>query len=179
MTGEGMSRNTAQRLPFRRMLAGLIDNTVILSWACVLAVVSFTLGADGMIADKRIGYLIALFTLTLPVVTLFAFNEAAPWRATPGKLLLGLKVEYPGNSSFIRAFIRNVIKFLPWEICHIGIWLIPGLLFASEPTPTSWAVIIAGEVLALIWLVSLFMPSGRTIPDRIAGLTVTRKPSAS
>ncbi|NHK29086.1 RDD family protein [Parvularcula flava] len=161
------------------MLAGLIDNTVILSWACVLAVVSFSLGADTIIADKRIGYIIALSTLTLPVVTLFAFNEAAPWRATPGKLLLGLRLDYPGTPSFARAFIRNLLKFLPWEVCHIGIWLIPGPIFVSEPTASSWAIIIAGEALALIWLASLFTPSGRTIHDRIAGLAVTKKPSVS
>lgn len=164
-------------LPFRRMAAGLIDNTLIIGWAGLAAIVSLSLGGGAM-TTKWLGYLIALSTLTLPVVAVFSFLESTGRHATPGKRLLGLEVAGIGvTPAFPRLLCRNLLKFLPWELAHIGIWLTPGQPFVEMPSAIGWTFIFAGELLALVWLAGLFIGTGRPVHDRLAETCVIRQPS--
>lgn len=162
-------------LPFRRMVAGLIDNALIIGWACLIAAVSLSLGG-GTMSVKWLGYLLALSTLTLPVVVVFALFEATGRHATPGKRLLGLEVAGIGAApGFARLLMRNVLKFLPWELAHIGIWLTPGQPFVEAPGIVGWSFIFAGELLALVWLAGLFIGTGRPVHDRLVQTCVLRR----
>lgn len=69
------------------------------------------------------GQLLGVVSLTLPVVSYFAFSE---WLAgaTLGKHLLSLRVaELSGNRLTLpRSLVRSGVKFLPWEISHTALY---------------------------------------------------------
>jgi uncharacterized RDD family membrane protein YckC len=62
--------------------------------------------------------------ITLPITLYFSFGESSAKQATWGKQRLDLKVtELNGNGiTFWKAFIRTLLKFIPWEISHALIW---------------------------------------------------------
>ena len=128
-------------------------------------------------SSKLAGYAIAVVTLTGPAILIFSLLEAG-WGATPGKALMGLRVRRQGARPGLgRALVRNLGKFLPWEIAHIGIWTIPGQPFVDPPglvNVTLWTV--SYGLLALqIGLVLIFRAG---FHDWMAGLRVQPKTQA-
>ena len=122
--------------------------------------------------------LLGLILVTLPVVMYYAAWEGSPLAATPGKLLLGVRVTAAGGGPLPlgRAMVRSGVKLLPWEISHTVLWRLPGWPGAVETLPP-WA--LAGFAFTWIlvgaWLLSLFLdPEGRTAYDRAAGAVVVR-----
>lgn len=60
--------------------------------------------------------MISIFTSYLPIVLWFAFKDLKG--GTYGKKKAGLTV-YFRNKSLIYSIIRNLVKFLPWQLGHI------------------------------------------------------------
>lgn len=150
-------RRTA--LFLRRAAAYGIDYLVIAVYAVLLAAVTLALGPSGDLS-KSAGYVLALATLTAPVVLVFSGFETLVG-VTPGKALMGLRVHRAGGGrpGFGRALVRNFIKFLPWEIAHAGIWLTPGQPFMDPPGALS--LILMNAALALVALQALLIGSFR------------------
>jgi uncharacterized RDD family membrane protein YckC len=163
-------------LGLRRAGAYGVDCAVIMLYAAVLLVITLLAAPDAELSRLQ-GYGLALATLTGPVVIGFSALEAR-YGATVGKLLFGLQVRRgrmrPG---FGRALVRNVGKFLPWEIAHIGIWTISGQPFIDPPGDLNlalWAV--SYSLLALQIVLVLLFKAG--LHDWAAGLRVQlREPS--
>lgn len=154
---------------FAKRAAGMvIDAGAILAWAALLAVISLSAGLEVSGWPRWGLYLQAVLTLTVPVVLAASALEARfGW--TPGKVVTGLRVAGSGEPRprFGAALIRNAIKYLPWELAHIGIWLTPGQPFVSPPGQASilaWGASysILGVQLLLVAL------TGRGLHDRIA-----------
>ena len=62
---------------------------------------------------------VAFFTSILPIICIFTFWECKTPYASLGKKKIGLIVRYRNNP--IRgSIIRNVLKFLPWQLGHIS-----------------------------------------------------------
>lgn len=134
--------------------------------------------ADGTGSEPWRAHLIGFLSLTMPVLLYFAGAEAL-FGATLGKKLLGLEVSMtsgtkPGISA---GLLRNVVKFLPWEINHAAMWYVPeGHRLFIDPMPTLNTVVqVACLLAALAYVLALFIGSGRTPYDRIAGTVVAKQ----
>jgi uncharacterized RDD family membrane protein YckC len=98
---------------------------------------------------------IAFLTLILPVVLYFTLGESSPHQATWGKRKVGIRVIDADGRPLTRkrAFLRSLIKLLPWQIAHTSIYHIAGFPFAPlEPSP----LVVAGFVLVYL-LVGIFV----------------------
>lgn len=95
----------------------------------------------------------ALF-LDLPVMLYFALFEASRWQATPGKRWLGLRVVTTEGKrlGLGRAVARNVLKLLPWEAAHTGLYQMPGWPLEPQATPVSFTLFSAAYLLAGLFL---------------------------
>jgi uncharacterized RDD family membrane protein YckC len=154
----------------RRAAAYCVDYMVIAAYALALAGVMMFL-VPPLALDKLGGYLLAAGTLVLPVVAVYAIVEAR-FGASPGKMLLGLRVWRGARPpSLRRSLVRNLIKFLPWEMAHAGVWLTPGQPFIDPPSQASLALMVAAIVLVLIQAI-LIAAFGSGLHDWIAGLRV-------
>lgn len=157
----------------RRSGAYLTDNLCILAYAACLALVTLTVFPNADLSRLQ-AYGLALATLTLPTVLTFSFLEAV-LSASPGKLIWRLRVRSgEASPSCGRALLRNGIKFLPWELAHIGIWLTPGEPFLTAPEGVS-VILIAASYALLITQALLVLAFGRGIHDWAAGLRVVRR----
>jgi uncharacterized RDD family membrane protein YckC len=169
--------------PWRRIAAWMLDYLVILAYLIVLTAASlvtqmspvasvFSSALTKPITAELAGFL----TLTGPVILYFAITEASAWQATLGKRALRIVVVSPGGTRlpFGRAIVRELVRFLPWEMAHSLIWplaLPPHL----EPLPVTIGGFAVVYLLLFIYLISLFVGSEhRTVYDRLAGSRVLR-----
>lgn len=157
----------------RRLKEILIDYIVILiylGFLCTISLASFFLFAKG-IPEFSHGQaqLIAAFASVIPIVLIFSVLDFRKPFGTFGKRKAGLTMRYK-TPSFWRSLVRNCIKFLPWQLAHIGV--IHG--FYAENT--SWIATVfsfAGMLLAIILLcMGLFRKDKRHLGDIIAGTQV-------
>jgi uncharacterized RDD family membrane protein YckC len=100
--------------------------------------------------------------------------EAGGRAATPGKRVLRLAVRHGDDRpGWRRSLVRNALKVaLPWELGHTA-----ALALAATPTTTAAEAVgmacgIGACLIALGYLVSLFVGTGRTPYDRVAGTAV-------
>lgn len=161
-----------------RLLAFVVDIKVLVLWGSALF--AATLVAPSLFAawpETPLGSQAAAFcVMTLPFWFYLTVTEAGSRHASLGKLLPGLTVRTVGGApiSFGRAALRNACKLLPWEIGHV----VPHqLMAAGDADPPVWVMALAwGSMgMALIYAGSLFVGSGRTPYDRVAGTTVWRR----
>ena len=111
----------------------------------------------------------AFVTLVLPVILYFTFQESSPKQSTWGKRKVGIRVVNAGESTLTRsqAFIRSLVKVIPWQIAHTCLFHIPGLPAAETTVPplvTAGFVVV--YILAGIYVTSaLFTKKHRTPYD--------------
>ncbi|MEQ1746216.1 MAG: hypothetical protein ABMA02_12375 [Saprospiraceae bacterium] len=74
-------------------------------------------------------------------------------------------------------FIRNVLKFLPWEIAHFGVHQLLHFEGYESQTPFwVWTVLILPQVMVFTYFLSMiFDKEGKSVYDKIAGTRVMRK----
>ena len=174
MSGAGARKGgVSGRHPWRRLAAWIIDCLCALGWAAVTAAVGVPLLLAGVIRPSGLVLLnvIGAVVVVVPVTVGLAVLESRTG-ATWGKRALGLRVEAPGGTlSFGRALARNALKVaLPWLIGHAAV-------FAVVTSPSSAGAVVLlllAYVLPVTWIVTLFVPPGRTPYDRIAGDVVVR-----
>ncbi|HEX6589128.1 MAG TPA: RDD family protein [Longimicrobiales bacterium] len=129
-----------------------------------------------------------LLTVSLPIWLYFSGYESSPWQATPGKRWLGIRVNSVDGRpvSFVRAFLRTLVKLLPFEIAHICMAL-PANPFVDPITgeltipaldamhPISLAGLLAALLLfGLLLFTAVLHPDGRGAHDMLAGTFVVR-----
>lgn len=61
--------------------------------------------------------LVALFTSVIPIILIFSLLDYK--KGSIGKRKAGLKLYY-NNKTFGSSLIRNIIKFLPWQLGHLA-----------------------------------------------------------
>ena len=91
--------------------------------------------------------LMAFGTLVLPVILYFTVQESSPIRATWGKRKAGIRVVNANGRTLtgIQAFVRSLVKLLPWQIGHTCLFHIPGWPLAVTTIP-------AGVIVGFIFL---------------------------
>ena len=104
------------------------------------------------------GQLIGFTTLTLPVIGYFTLSEYSRYAGTIGKRTCGLVVVAADASKarLPQLLVRNLIKFLPWELAHFFVFQLFHSTRANQEPP-AWVLagLIAAQGMALLYLVSL------------------------
>jgi uncharacterized RDD family membrane protein YckC len=124
--------------------------------------------------------LLAFLILVLPVILYFTLQESSPRRSTWGKRKVGLQVvnEKGERLTRWRAFIRSLLKLLPWQIAHNGLLRWEGWPFAPEE-PSLMVLIRFGLVYLLVGVYiasALISEKHRTPYDWVAGSYVIHTP---
>jgi len=158
------------RIAARRLAAWLVDWLIIAVYAAALIPLGVLLNRTVTLAVAALN-IMAFFVLVVPVTAWLAWWEHAR-AATPGKLLLRLRVTpRPG---FGKALARNALKVaLPWEVAHTGVYL----LTYSDDRAVGTVLAVGAQLVALWFVVTLFVGDGRTPYDRTTSLAVVQAPS--
>ncbi len=150
----------------------LFGMTVFLSYAF-----GFSLNADAPVRGELIGFL----TLTLPVILYFTFSENSKYAGTLGKRKYRLTVtdKNLSKATFSQLLLRNVIKFLPWEMAHFFVFQLFHYSRMNVYTP-SWVIagLVASQMLALVYLLHLiFNKQHRSVYEILSGTRVIHRTS--
>jgi uncharacterized RDD family membrane protein YckC len=170
---------------WRRIAAGAVDYGIVAAYLAVLTLVGALLRAAGLLPShittpggRILGQLAAFAMLTLPVTVWFAWWEAAPRGATPGKRLLGLRVSRPGGGlSWSGSLLRSAVKIaVPWELAHTGVW--NSLVWPGPDAPVNVVLFTVANGLLVLYLAMLLLGAHRPPYDRLAGTIIRIIPSA-
>src|SRR5690625_1402500 len=117
--------------------------------------------------------LTGFFMTTLPVSLYFILCEWSKWQGTFGKRKMGIRVvDNIGQRIGLRhSTVRTVIKFLPWEVAHFGIWRL--MLPSNIPEMTVLIILIAVYLAILVYLITPFTnKEKKNVYDWVAGTKV-------
>ena len=112
---------------------------------------------------------IAFLTSILPIICIFTFWECKTPYASIGKRKIGLIVRYRQNP--IRgSIIRNVFKFLPWQLGHMS--TIRGMYYGYESALTLVLYGLSVSLPLVYILMVAIRKDHRHLPDIMAGSIV-------
>lgn len=148
-------------------MAGLIDLGIIIGYAVFLFALTRTVmvifDIQPAIINPYLGQLIGFVTLTIPVVLYSYFTEKSARKATIGKRIVKLKVIKENADSNRSILIRNILKYLPWEMAHTGVhWIV---YYDNNHLPVSawiWTLLIVPQILVLAYFLSIIFSKGRS-----------------
>ncbi|AYG02197.1 RDD family protein [Gryllotalpicola protaetiae] len=147
----------------------------MLAWVGLVAAVGVPLYALGVLnlSDALAQNLVGL-SVVVPIVLAAARCESHPRAATVGKRVLRLTVEHDGGRpTFTLALLRNTLKLgTPWIVAHAAVFAVVDSS-AQGATP-AWAMwlLLGAYVLPVVWVVSLLLPGGQTLYDRLSSTRV-------
>lgn len=162
-------------IAIRRFLAFGVDWLVIALWAGLLfaAVMIIFSGQPPRPSGPWHSQIIGFTVMTIPVVLYFTFSESSRAQATLGKRVFGLRVSTRDQSrlSVGTSFLRNCIKFAPWELGHI----VANQAALSTSGITGWVYLplAFAFILPVWWGISIFV-RGYAPYDAIASTRVVR-----
>ena len=155
-------------IPFKkRMIEFLFDYLFILAYLVLLFLSSmliYIIFFNGVpeFAEIQSQWLV-FFTSILPITLLFTFLDYAK-NGSLGKTKAGLELVYQ-KKTVLASLIRNIIKFLPWQLGHMG--TIHG--FYSNFDGLSISLSISATLLAVSLLaMTLFRKDKRHLGDLLA-----------
>lgn len=154
----------------RRIGAFLVDYIVLLMYSGILFFFANKLSIKSI--GPLQGQIIGFFTLTLPVFLYFFIMERSIHRGTLGKRIFHIAVRKGIKRNSI--FLRNLIKFLPWEIAHTGIYW---MVYYSEQGfyPPFWVYVLLyfPMMVVAIFLITILTSKGRhSLYDRVSGTEI-------
>lgn len=158
----------------RRFLALILDFIVIVCYGAVLFGVSMlvydaVLGGIPNFNELQMNLL--SLTLIVPVVLYSIVMESSGTHATLGKRKMKIKVASTSGSVRARQIVvRNIIKFLPWQLAHMAVF--HGFALQWELDPFWSALLIITTVLPVLWIGLLFRKDRRGLHDLIAKTVV-------
>jgi uncharacterized RDD family membrane protein YckC len=160
-------------LAVRRIAAWCVDWLIIVGYAAVLVPLGLLLRHYAVTLPIGVWNLLSFLLLVAPATGWLAAWEAGRG-ASPGKRLLRLRVRAgDGSPPWKRALLRNVLKVaLPWELGHTAAFTLASPSAAGPGAVAAAVSGIAACAIAAGYAVSLFVGSGRTPYDRVAGTTV-------
>lgn len=158
----------------KRMIELLFDYLFILAYLALLflgSMLFYTIFFNGIPEFTEIqSQCLVFFTSVLPIMILFTFLDYAN-NGSFGKVKAGLELVYQ-KKTVQASLIRNTIKFLPWQIGHMG--TIHG--FYSEFDSLSIILSFLATLLAVALLVMMvFRKDKRHLGDLIAHTQVQLK----
>jgi uncharacterized RDD family membrane protein YckC len=160
---------SAVRLPVRRIGAWCVDWLIISAYAGALVPLGLLLAGRSADLSPAGWNAVALVLLVAPATVWLAAWERGPRAASPGKRLLRLRVDAggPAELGWRRSLVRSGLKVaLPWELGHTTAFIFADPHASGPAFATGVACLAAAGVLAVGYLVSLFVGTGRTPYDR-------------
>lgn len=131
----------------RRAAAYLIDIALLYLYIIVLFGASMALDSvlpfhERMGESYLLRHVISFASLTLPLVLYFILMERSGRQGTFGKSRMKLRVAAVtgGRASTKTVVIRNVVKFLPWEIAHTHIHINPEFITTGQTSAAGWVL---------------------------------------
>ncbi|MEV6102357.1 RDD family protein [Nocardia sp. NPDC051981] len=169
------------RHPWKRLAAWFIDCLLILLFAGLIAAVCVPLYLAGVTGamPQPVGNAVSALVLVVPAVLVLAALEAGHKAATIGKLAMklhltdsdGTQVTYP------RALARNTMKFgAPWLIAHAAVYALASSSAQGVIPGWIWPLLALAYAIPIVWILSLFVGTGRTPYDRLTHTTVSATP---
>lgn len=148
----------------------VIDWLVICVYLIILAIISVSFY---MIVFKGIpkttevqSQLIATITSVIPIIIIFSILDFK--KGSIGKQKLGLKL-YFKKREFKYSVIRNIVKFMPWQIGHMA--TIHGI-YTEFDTLSIVLQIISLTLLVTMFLMGILRKDKRHLGDILAGTQV-------
>ncbi|MFD2566245.1 RDD family protein [Pseudotenacibaculum haliotis] len=165
----------------KRVFAFCIDYMVILVYVVGLYLAStllHSLNVDLSFESPFHQQLLGFFTLTLPVFLYFFLNEKYR-SSTVGKRLMDLVIQKNVLEKKSNIFLRNLLKFLPWEIAHTGVYFLFYFDKHNQEIPIwLWFVLIVPQIVILIYLLSILFSKGKSsLYDLIANTKISLRSS--
>lgn len=157
---------------WKRLKELFIDYLIIIAYLAILFLVNLVLILfvfDGLPEYTELqSQLIAIFTSVIPIILIFSYLDFYR-NGSIGKKAASLKLNFKDHR-FRFSLLRNLVKFLPWQLGHIGV--IRGVY--TEFDLTSIVIANLGTILGLIMLfMGLFRQDKRHLGDMAAGTQVT------
>ncbi len=164
----------------RRVFASLVDSVIVFLVFVILLQLLVFVPLRSKVIDANwflSGWnteIYTLLTMSLPVWLYFSLFELSPWKATPGKRLLGLQtlsLAGAAGLTFGRSLLRTLIKLLPWEIAHLTNNIPVPMWYATNPGFRIGFALV--PVLILVYLaVAQSSPKKQALHDLAAGTIV-------
>jgi uncharacterized RDD family membrane protein YckC len=169
-----------RQLLFKRILASTIDYAIIAGYAGILFLCTNIITSISNLnfsENPIIGQLIGFMTLTLPVITYSYLTEKSNWRGTIGKRLQKVVVLTDQNEIPKSILLRNILKYLPWEIGHTGVhWIVYYSSNSIETPLWVWVVLILPQIISIMYFISIVVSRGQSsIYDRISMTSIIVK----
>lgn len=168
-------RGSTWQLAVRRIAAWSIDWLIIVGYAAATVPLGLLLSGWSVQMPPAAWNIVSFALLIAPAALWLAIWEARPRGASPGKLLLQLRVRTSDGLAprTGRSLLRNGLKVaLPWELGHTAAFT---LATSTATAPATIAALVCGVAACLIggtYVASLFVGSGRTPYDRVTGTSV-------
>lgn len=152
---------------------------IFIDYICIVIYLIILFGANMIISFGFLGgipklsewqsQLIAILTSVIPVILFFSILDFR--KGSIGKIKSGLKL-YFKNKTFIFSLLRNIVKFLPWQLAHIGV--IHGMYSDFDAIAVIFAT--TSMIIAFTMLIMGFIRNDkRHFADFIAGTQVQSK----
>jgi len=158
----------------KRLKAFAFDYLIILAYIFILAGVNFGIIFMGGALDNISPFFtspvvkdgIAFLTLILPVILYFTLQESSNRQATWGKRKVGLRVVNTQGVALtkLQAFVRSLVKFLPWQIAHTSIYQIKEIVLGGSSTPFDITGFVLVYVLVGIYIAAVFISKKHRTP---------------
>jgi len=134
---------------------------------CIVCILFYKWGLKGIPAfTQPQSQLIAFVSSVMPMILFFTYLDYHG--GSIGKRRAGLKLIYK-NKNYCAALMRNVIKFLPWQLGHMG--TIRGMYTGFDTISIILEVSSVGLMLVLFFMGTMRKDS-RHLGDLIAGTQV-------
>jgi uncharacterized RDD family membrane protein YckC len=165
------------KLILKRILAFGLDYLIITGYGMVLFGVTTSIGVAGLSPLK--GQVVGFVSLTIPVFLYFFLMEKSSSAATLGKRVMNISVQTHTANNSQKIFVRNILKFLPWEIAHFGIhWIMYYSEIDKAPPVWVWVSLILPQLIVFIYMLSIVLYKGESsFYDRIANTKIVIKPT--
>lgn len=146
----------------RRILAFGLDYLLIVIYALFLLIITKVIGFEKELSPIE-GQLLGFITLTLPVYFYFFWTEKSNSRATWGKRIMKISVYCDHIPESRGILLRNILKFLPWEIAHFGVhWVVHYSALDKVPPIWVWLALIIPQIIVFGYFLSLFLYKGKS-----------------
>lgn len=163
-----------------RFMALIIDYLVIVGYMVILfgiCMFIYFVFLGGVPNFNELGMNLVSLSLMLPVLLYHIIMESGKSHATLGKRKLKIRVTSinPGSVRLCQIVIRNIIKFLPWQLAHMAIF--HAFTLQWKLTPLWIIVLIIIDILPFLWIGLLFRKDHRGLHDLISKTVVEKEGS--
>jgi uncharacterized RDD family membrane protein YckC len=160
----------------RRVGAFFLDLLIVYFAVGLIQIVVYLLSGGFPLNRLKSGLSIEfwfLLTFSLPLWLYFILLESSSRRATVGKRILKLQVTDLDRDriNLFRAFIRTLIKILPWELLFVAL-LLPEPIFLDPASIARPAMFLVYFLLGIYMIAMIASPRKRGIHDLLAGTLV-------